>query len=488
MGARELAAIDLPNPPATVELVAAGELDATDNFDVYPPAQLPMSVARRLVADLFTSDQHRTLARWRGDFWTWEGAAWKQVEDELDVKGPLWERLEKVTIKGDNEGEERPWAPTTAKVQNLMEPLAILSRNRDSVDAPMWLDNAERPDAARVVSMNNGLLDLHTRNLTPHTPTYFNTWALDFDYNAQATCPTWSTFLADIFEHDPAGEQFLQELAGYYVSGRLDQHKAGMIIGPPRGGKGVISRTFKRLVGLDNTVSPSLHSIGSEFGMAELVGKPLAIVEDARADGDHRSNLAVERLLNVIGEDALSINRKNRDYWNGTLPTRFLLVSNEVPRFLDSSGAITNRFIVVRLHKSFAANPDTTLGHRINQELSGIFNWALEGLDRLDRQGHFTRPATMDEMIDLMSDLASPVKKFLDEQYTVTGDQSHYIRVSDVHTKFKLWCEEQELKPLNRDTFVQRLTAAEPNVSSKNTVVPGNKKTRWIFGLDEKPW
>lgn len=483
----DLSTIVLPDPPTIAERIAAGELDTTEDFNTYPSAQLPMAVSRRLVSDLFTTGDHRTLAFWRGDFWTWQGPAWQQVEDDLDVKGPLWERLEKVTVKGDKEGDLKPWAPTTAKVQNLMEPLAILSRIRGSADAPLWLDGTEHPPAGRMVSMKNGLLDLDTLTITVHTPGFFNTWALDFNYDPTATCPTWEGFLAEIFAHDPNGVLLLQEMAGYYVSGRTDLHKALMIIGPPRGGKGVISRTLKQLAGLDNTVSPSLHSLGSEFGMADLIGKPLAIVEDARSD-DRRSNLAVERLLNVIGEDAVSINRKNRDYWNGTLPTRFLLVSNETPRFLDSSGAITNRFMSVRLLKSYADNPDTTLGYRINQELSGIFNWALAGLDRLDKQGSFTRPETMDEMVDLMGDLASPVKKFLDEQYEVTGDPMCHIRVSDVHTKFKVWCEDQELKPMNRDTFVQRVVAADPRVSYKNTTVPGHRKTRWFFGLGDKPW
>lgn len=475
----------LPEPPSVADRIAAGELDATEDFFTYPSSSLPLAVARRLVADLFTTGEHKTLAFWRGDFWSWNGPSWTHIEDDLDVKGPLWGHLEKVTVKGDKEGDVKPWAPTTAKIQNLMEPLAYLTRIDGRSDAPMWVNDGPHPPARRVISLQNGLLDLNTRTITTHTPGFFNTWALNFNYDVSATCPTWERFLDDIFSHDPAGKDFLQELFGMFISGRTDHHKAGMIIGPPRAGKGIISRTVKQLIGVDNTVSPSLHTLGADFGLEGLIGKPLAIIEDARADGAQRNNLAVERLLNIIGEDAVSINRKGISYWNGTLPTRFLLVSNEIPRFLDSSGAITNRFMVVKLHKSYADNPDTTLGHRINQELSGIFNWALRGLDRLDRQGHFTRPGTMDEMLDLMGDLASPVKKFLDENYIVTGDQDDRIETSEVHTRFKSWCVDQELGTMNRDTFTQRLVAADPAISYKNTVLPGHKKKQWFFGLKD---
>lgn len=482
----DLNLIAVPDPPTTAELVESGDLDTAEDWNIYPSPSLPMGVARRLVADLFTTGGHKTLVFWRGDWWIWEGPAWRQVEDDLDVKEHLWNRLEQVSY--DHKDGVKAWAPTTAKIHNIMEPLAIRSRLGGSVNAPAWLDGTEHPDAEHIVSLRNGLLDLETRTMAPHTPTYFNSWALSFDYDPAAECNVWESFLNEVFAHDPAGAQLLQEYAGYLISGRMDHHKAMLLIGPARAGKGVISRTLKQLVGVDNTVSPSLHSMGSEFGMADLIGKPLAIVEDARADDDRRNNATVERLLNVIGEDAVSINRKNIDFWNGTLPTRFLLVSNEMPRFLDSSGAINTRFMSVKLRRSFADNPDTTLGQKINQELAGVFNWALAGLDRLEQQGHFTRPATMDEIQDLMGDMSSPSSKFLDETYIVTGDDADHIHVSEVHGKYKVWCEDQEMKPSNRDTFVQRLVAAEPQLSAKNTSINGGKKARWIFGLKEKPW
>lgn len=454
----------------------------------YPSPAQPMSVARRLMADLFTTGEgHRTLTYWRGDWWTWEGASWQLVEDEFDVKEPIWHQLEQaVTL--DKDGEEKAWSPTTSRVHNIMEPLAIRARIAGAIDAPAWLDETTDPAANRLISLRNGLLDLKTLSMVPHTPALFNTWSLDFDYDPEATCHTWNTFLADVFAHDEKGAALLQEYAGYLISGRMEKHKALLIVGPGRSGKGTISRTLKQLVGVANTVSPSLNSIGSEFGLAELIGKPLAIVEDARGDDDRRNNTTVERLLNITGEDSLSINRKGISYWNGTLPTRFLLISNEMPRFLDSSGAILNRFMSVKLEKSYEDNPDTTLGARINGELSGIFNWALDGLRRLDAQGHFTRPETMSEMHDLMGDLAAPVSKFLDEQYIITGDPEDRVKLKEVHAKFKAWCEDVDMKPLNQSTFQQRMVAADPRVTFKNTVVPGYRKDRWFFGIQEKDW
>ena len=116
---------------------------------------------------------------------------------------------------------------------------------------------------------------------------------------------------------------------------------------------------MQSLVGAANCVSPTLGTLGGEFGLEGLIGKPLAVIEDAR--GDERMSTTVERLLNIIGEDTVAVNRKGIEFWYGKLPTRFMIFSNEMPRFFDSSGAITSRFMYVRLQQSFAANPDLTL-------------------------------------------------------------------------------------------------------------------------------
>lgn len=486
MTLHSLDAITIPDAPPAAERIASGELDAAEDYNVYPAPSQPMQVARRLVSDLFTTNGLSTLVYWRGDWWKWERSAWRLLDDELDVKEPLWHRLEEVTHIVED--VEKPWTPTTSKVHNLLEPLAIRSRISGTTDAPAWLDGTDHPPAGTVISMQNGLLNLETKELATHSPRFFNTWALSFDYDPAATCPVWDKFLSEVFAHDHSAALLLQEYVGYLISGRTDMHKALLIVGPRRGGKGTISRTVQQLVGVANSVSPSLASLGSEFGLASLIGKPLAVVEDARADDDRRNNATVERLLNIIGEDAMSINRKNKDYWDGQLPTRFMLFSNETPRFLDSSGAITSRFISVRLKASFGDKPDTQLGAKLRQELSGIFNWALAGLERLERQGEFTIPETMAEMTDLMSDLASPVMRFLDEQFTITGDDDDTMTVTEVFTKFKGWAEDQEMKTMNRDTFIQRVLAAQPSVSFKNTAIGGQPKTRLFFGMKEKSW
>ncbi len=104
--------------------------------------------------------------------------------------------------------------------------------------------------------------------------------------------------------------------------------------------------------------------------------------------------IAVERLLSISGEDTLTIDRKYRDPWTGRLPTRFMILTNELPRFTDSSGALASRFVISILTTSFYGRENPKLTDELLAEAPAIFNWALEGLDRLRDRGHFVTPTS----------------------------------------------------------------------------------------------
>ena len=146
---------------------------------------------------------------------------------------------------------------------------------------------------------------------------------------------------------DETAIALLQEYFGYVLCGRLDMQKMLMLIGPTRSGKGTIARVLTKLMGgRRNVAGPTLASMSTNFGLSPLIGKPLAIISDARL-GNVPSHTVVERLLSITGEDPLDIDRKYREHWTGKLPTRFVVMTNELPKFSDSSGG----------HRAPAADP-----------------------------------------------------------------------------------------------------------------------------------
>jgi putative DNA primase/helicase len=175
------------------------------------------------------------------------------------------------------------------------------------------------------------------------------------------------------------------------LSGRTDLHKIMLLIGPTRSGKGTIARILTALIGAANPAGPTLASLGTNFGLSPLLGKPLAVVSDARL-GSGNEHQVVERLLSISGEDMLTVDRKYREPWTGKLPTRFLVLSNELPRFGDASGAIPNRFIVLVMTESVLGKQNIHLTAELMTELPGILGSSLDGLDRLARAGTLTSP------------------------------------------------------------------------------------------------
>ena len=155
---------------------------------------------------------------------------------------------------------------------------------------------------------------------------------------------------------------------------------------------------------------PTLSSLTTNFGLQPLIGKRLAIVSDARL-GKGQSIVA-ERLLSISGEDAMTVDRKYGKAWTGTLPTRFMIMTNVLPRIWDASGALPSRFIVLVLTKTFYGEEDTQLTNRLATELPGILNWAIEGRRRLQRRGYFIQPESAGDLVDNLQELDHPTTPF----------------------------------------------------------------------------
>jgi putative DNA primase/helicase len=281
---------------------------------------------------------------------------------------------------------------------------------------------------------------VRSRELLPHTPLFFNVTAVPFAYDREAPPPErWIEFLHELWGDDQDSIAALQEFFGYVISGRLDLHKILLFVGPTRAGKGVTARVLGALVGRENVAGPTLTSLAGDFGLAPLLGKPLAVISDARLSG-RNSQIVVERLLAISGEDTITVNRKYREQWTGKLPSRFMVISNELPQLGDASAAIAGRFVTLLLTRSWLGKEDPTLEPALHAELPSILNWALDGLDRLAETNRFTRPSSTDEAYIALQDLASPVGAFIRDR-CVLGLE-HEIAVDEMWEAWKAWAED----------------------------------------------
>ena len=433
---------------------------APDQFLCSPPSD-PLPNARMAVENLYQEGDHLVLRYWRGGFYGWDGTYWPEnPKDEL--KADLYQLFENAVYQSD--GELVPFAPTRHKVADLIDALQALLIIPEAVHPPAYVDGISPVDPAELLPVENGLLHIETRKLYDHDPRFFNHFSLPYEYNSSAKEPTqWLRFLRDLWPDDPDSISTLQEWFGYCISGDTSQHKILLLLGPIRAGKGTVGRILKALIGRRNFTGPTLASFATNFGLQDLVGKPVAIISDARLPRTEAS-VIVERLLSVSGEDTLTVDRKYRDHWTGKLPTRFTILTNELPRFWDASGAIASRFLVLRLVRSFYDVEDTRLTNKLLEELPGILNWSLEGLERLWQRGYFIQPKSAIDVVQEMADLASPVGAFLRDKCAIGAGWT--ISVDDLWRAWKEWCDDHGRKPGTRQVFGRDLRAQVPEIST----------------------
>jgi len=316
---------------------------------LYPSPSEPMAVARKLMRGRDFNGVP-TLKHWRGDWMRWERAHWSEIEGDT-VRSECYERLEKAVYM--TEFGEAPWHPTKFKITNVLDALRGITHLPEAHNPPCWLPSGA-DITAPMIAATNGLLDVHTRKLRPLTPGFFNLVSVPFAYDADAPQPTrWLEFLHQLWPDDEEAIEALRDWFGYVLSGRTDLQKIFVIIGPIRSGKGTISRILTSMIGKGHAAHPTLCSLGTDFGLAPLLGKSLAVIGDARLGSKTDARAVIERLLSISGEDSITVNRKFKDQVSVRLPTRFMIISNELPAFGDASGAIASRFVLVELHESF---------------------------------------------------------------------------------------------------------------------------------------
>ena len=283
----------------------------------------------------------------------------RRVKREFDERSrealALWERAGGLGRNGKAAAAPAAHKVTTRLVADVYQAIQGETLLPGALEAPAWLGGDAPFPAGEALVCRNGVLHLPSwaagadcrRRLTPRL---FTLNALDYDFSHNAPAPrAWLGFLEDLWGDDPEPPDVLQEWFGYCLLPDTRFHKILMVVGPKRSGKGTIARVLRALVGIQNTTSPTLASLGTNFGPRALCSaRRVAVVSDARLSGRTDAAVVVERLLSISGEDAQTIDRKHKAHVTALLPVRFMILTNELPRLSDPSGALAGRLVVLR--------------------------------------------------------------------------------------------------------------------------------------------
>lgn len=463
---------DLPHPAEGFSGEANGR-----SHDVLCTSEQPFDLAEAFVT------AHPSFVRKDSRWWKRHDGRHVPIGDD-ELAGMAVRFLESARApRTDKQGRMRAIEVryTPAKAQAMLAALLGVAPLIGDGD-PCWIDPRDGdPDPDRLLPCADGVLDLDTGHRIDTGGRLFTSERSDVHLADEETPERWLEFLGQLWPDDEESIRLFRQWCGYFLTADTSRQTIFALLGPPRAGKGTITKVLSLLLGQLRVAHPSLSTLDGTFAMSGLVDKRLAIFEDARLGSTTDAPKIAELLLRISGEDAVTIERKYRDSFNTRLPCKLLLISNELPWLQDMSGALAERFSILRLCESFMGRERSNRYRDFVPELGGILRWAIGGLADLERQDRFLVPAASEKLLDELRALSSPIREFVADRCIVAP----HCRIprDDLWASWCTWCEHTKHRPGTRGSFGRALRSVVPTLDSEQRRLPDGTRRREYLGV-----
>lgn len=239
------------------------------------------------------------------------------------------------------------------------------------------------------LNLKNGLLDLETFTLSPHTPDFFSTVQVPYDFEPNADCPEFKEFIKQVSNQTETTATMIQEMFGYCILEGNPKHRVFYLYGDTaRNGKSTTAKVICGLIGWGNVSTLSLQQIASENSsiLTSIIGKQINFSDEISSKFIESS-----RLTAMSAEGIVEINPKYKDSFLHTVKAKFIIACNDLPRFKDSQG-MKHRMISIPFRYQFKESErvDRLDELLLKKEGSGILNWAIAGAMQLKKLGKFS--------------------------------------------------------------------------------------------------
>ena len=308
----------------------------------------------------------------------------------------------------------------------------------------------------KILNVKNGLLDLETLQLLPHTPDYLSTAQLDVLFDPDARAPKIAKFLAEVVQTEDL--DLIQEIIGWLLWPDYKIHKAIMLLGKGRNGKGTLLNLITAFLGNKNVSNVTLQDLTADrFAKADLYGKLANIGGDLPSKD--LSDTAAFR--NLTGGDDNRAQEKYRPAFSFRNKAKLMFSANTLPRSPDDTYAFYSRWILLMFLNTFdvqkgTGDPELEDKLKTPEELSGLLNMALAGLARLKANAwKFSYTKTVEDVEVLYKRNANPVLAFLMDECEVSS--SEFIEKTVFINKFNKYARDHNIKPLSTTKFGELL-------------------------------
>lgn len=330
----------------------------------------------------------------------------------------------------------------------------------------MFLDQLSEPDKKSeiiLIPVRNGTLHIERDGtaLHDHRSDDNLTFCLSCDYKPAAISPLFTDFINEsVPELDV--QKFLQEYTGYTLFPDVRHHLAVWLLGSGGNGKGVFSDVLQALHG-----KPVAASIGtgqlSGFRLEHLVGASLITVDETPTRIDEQP------LKILISGGLIEVDRKFKSSISVKSQAKWLVCGNNLPSLSDQTDGFWRRWLIIKFNQK-PRQVVPLLAQRITDaELSGVLNWAVEGLERLLSRGSFdVIPDSMKDDKASARTSANSVAAWSEdvEPAIIAGEHEGVKGMSSdkIYHNYNYWCQKNGMKAVSSINFWQRIDVLHPTV------------------------
>jgi len=383
-----------------------------------------MLLAESELRDAFLERAKGRLVRGLGSFLEYENGYWKRG-DILLAERHAQETLEDLGIP--------------VQVRSV-EKMVRLAKPYMGVSDTIW----DREPYKLV--LGNGTFDLESGELEPHNPENYITAAVPYDYDPDATGPTWDEYT--LYLTNVLGEEtveFIREYFAYCLTADSSHELMVFLTGDPGSGKSTLLAGAETMLGEDLHTSLSLKKIQERFGRSKIVGKRLIVSPELPS----MALLETEMIDALISGEAIDIEEKNKPSYDYAPVAKVIQACNDMPVVPNPRQGLNRRVVVVSF-PPLIGKPRKELKETIRREGPYILNWALEGWPRLRERGCFEIPKAIRRDTETWKHENNTVAVFLEE---CLEDGAYRIKPSELQKLYMAWCKENNLKALGRKNY-----------------------------------
>lgn len=315
-----------------------------------------------------------------------------------------------------------------------------IKRNQKAETLDCLNDIAEEKTVANAqyIAFRNGILDITSGEMQPHTPEIVITNKIPWDYNPATSSTLVENTLNKISCGDVAIRALIEEMIGYCFYRSNAYKKSFLLVGGGDNGKSTLLYAVKEILCEGNISALDLKELGDRFKTAEMFGK-LANIGDDISD-EFIGNPAIFK--KIVSGERVSAERKGRDPFEFNPYVKILLSANDIPQIKDKTGAVINRLIILPFNAVFTNN-DPDFNPTIRQDILQMecmecfIKLGVEGLKRIISNKGFTKSEATEQATEEYSMMNNPIKGFFAEQ---EEDYIFRATVDEIYLAYQEYC------------------------------------------------